>query len=179
MLAELVPVGRVVGVTYLVDDPEISNVPGRYPAHVPRLRDTGPEQVIALGPDLVCAAPYNTADTLKLLERAGLTVYRNEAYHGLDEVETGIEKLGVRVGEPERARAMVARLRERRRLLAERLRDLPHRPRVLFWSAGFTAGTGTTIDDVIREAGGVGPRRGGWRSNWGWRGPSRSRPNGC
>jgi iron complex transport system substrate-binding protein len=73
----------------------------------------------------------------------------------MDEIETGIEQLGERVGEPGRAHDMVTHMRERRRQLADRLCDLPAKPRVLFWSAGFTAGPGSTIDDMIREAGGV------------------------
>ena len=155
MLAELVPTERIVGVTYLADDPEISNVPGRYPGHTPRLRDTDLERVLSLAPDLVCVAPYNTADSLKLLERSGLPIYRNEALHSMDEIEAGVRRLGERVGEPERARKLVERMRDRRRRLADRLHDLPRRPRVLFWSAGITAGRGTTIDDIIREGGGV------------------------
>lgn len=155
MLAELVPPERVVSVTYLADDPGISNVAGGYAGHVPRLRDTDVERILALAPDLICVAPYNTADALKLLERSGLAVYRNEALNSLDEIEVGVQQLGEQVGEPERARALVERLRARRQTLAQRLRDLPHRQRVLFWSAGFTAGRGTTLDDIIREAGGV------------------------
>ena len=155
MLAELVPTERIVAVTYLADDPEISNVAGRYPRRTLRLRDTDLEQIVALAPDLVCVAPYNTADALRLLERSGLSLYRNEASRSIDEIEAGVRWLGERVGEPERARELVGRMRDRRRRLAERLRDLPHRPRVLFWSAGFTAGRGTTIDDIIREGGGV------------------------
>src|SRR5262249_27427163 len=54
ILLELVPVERVVGVTNLVDDPEISSVPGRYPDHVPRLREADAERIIGLNPDLVC-----------------------------------------------------------------------------------------------------------------------------
>ena len=79
MLAELVPVERIVGVTFLADDPEISNVAGHYPGRNPRLRDMNVERIVALAPDLVCVAPYNTADALRLLERSGLSLYRNEA----------------------------------------------------------------------------------------------------
>ena len=50
---------------------------------------------------------------------------------------------------------LVESMRERRRRLADQLHDLPRRPRVLYWAAGYTAGRGTTIDDIIREAGGV------------------------
>jgi iron complex transport system substrate-binding protein len=155
MLAELVPVERVVCVTYLADDPDISNVPDFYPRRIPRLRDTAPERIIALNPDLVCVAPYNSADFLKVMERSGLPVYRNEAYHSIDEIEAGIIDLGKRVGEPARADEVVGRMRKRRKRLADQLRNIGHRPRVLFWSAGFTSGQHTTIDDIIREAGGV------------------------
>jgi iron complex transport system substrate-binding protein len=155
ILAELVPVERIVAVTHFADDPDISNVAGRYPASVARLRNADPERVIALAPDLVCVASYNTADALKLLERAGLPIYRNEALHSLDEVEGGIVKLGARVGAPDAARRLVEQMRTRRRKLAQSLGNLSHRPRVLFWAGGFTAGKRTTVDDVIREAGGV------------------------
>jgi iron complex transport system substrate-binding protein len=46
-------------------------------------------------------------------------------------------------------------MRGRRHQLAEQLHELAQRPRVLYWSSGFTSGQGTTIDDVIRLAGGM------------------------
>jgi iron complex transport system substrate-binding protein len=155
MLAELVPAERVAAVSYLADDPELSNVRGRYPPQIPRVRAADVERVLALAPDLVCVAPYTTADALKLLERSGLALYRNNAVHSFDEIEAGIRQLGERVGEPGRAGAVAQRMQSRRRALARHLKDVPDRPRVLFWSAGFTAGRDTTLDDVIREAGGV------------------------
>ena len=155
ILAELVPVERVVCVTYLADDPEISNVPGRYPERIPRMRDSGAERILDLNADLVCVAPYNSADFLKVIERSGLATYRNEANASIDAIEAGILALGARVGEPARADEIVGRMRSRRQQLLQRLRDVSTRPRVLYWSAGFTAGRGSTIDDVIREGGGV------------------------
>lgn len=155
MLAELVPIDRVVAVSALADDPGISNVSGRYPKQITRVHDANPERIIALAPDLVCVAPYNSADSLKLLERSGLSIYRNDSVHSIAEIEAGLERLGKRVGEPDRARTLVERMRERRRLLVDRLRGVTHRPRILFWSAGFTAGRDSTIDEIIRDAGGV------------------------
>jgi iron complex transport system substrate-binding protein len=154
VLADLVPTERVVAVSHLADDADISNVAGRYPASIPRLRGTDTERLIALAPDLVCVAPYNTADSLKLLERAKLPVYRNEALNSLDEIEAGIVKLGERVGAAENARRVVERMQDRRRALTERVGKVARRPRVLFWAGGYTAGRHTTMDDVIREAGG-------------------------
>src|SRR3954447_6053946 len=155
ILAELVPIDRVVGVTALSDDPELSNVAGVYPREVARFREMNLERLVALGADLVCIAPYNTADSLVLLERSGLSIYRNEAVDSIDEIEAGLLALGARVGEPARARALVERMEEHRRRLAARLEGLSRRPRVLYWSGGFTSGRGTTIDDMIREGGGV------------------------
>lgn len=155
MLADLVPVERLACVTTLADDAELSNVVNVYPAHIPRLRDTAPERIIALCPDLVCVAPYNSADSLKVIERSGLMVYRNECFNTMDEIETAICNLGQYVKEPARAERLVETMRARRKRLAEQLTDVPQRPRVLFWSAGVTAGSRTTIDDIIREAGGL------------------------
>jgi iron complex transport system substrate-binding protein len=155
ILSELVSADRLVCVTQLADDPEMSNVFGHYPASIPRLREADPERIIGLNPDLVCVAPYNSADFLKVMERSGLSTYRNEACDGIDSIERGILKLGKRVGEPGRAQGIVERMRVRRQQLARQLRGVLHRPRVLFWSGGSTAGSGTTIDDIIREAGGI------------------------
>lgn len=155
MLAELVPIERVVAVTVFADDAGISNVSGRYPKDLVRVNDANPERIIALTPDLVCVAPYNSADSLKLLERSGLKIYRNDFVNDMAEIETGLTRLGEQVGEPARARELIEQMRERRRRLADRLRAVSHRPRVLFWSAGFTSGRRSTIDEVIREGGGV------------------------
>ncbi|MHC5540380.1 ABC transporter substrate-binding protein [Singulisphaera rosea] len=154
ILAEIVPKERVVAVTTLADDPEISNVAGVYPKGIPRLRGNDLEPIVTLAPDLVCVAPYNTADFLSLLERSKMPVFRNDALHSIDEIEAGVQTLGERVGEPGRAKAVVERMEARRRRLADRIRGVTDRPRVLYWSAGFTSGSRTTIDDIIREAGG-------------------------
>ena len=155
ILSQLVPAERLACVTYLADDPEISNVPDFYPARIPRLRDRDLERILALEPDLVCVAPYNSADFLKMIERSGIAVYRSEAFHTIDQIEAGILELSHRVGEPERGREIQARMHARRAELANRLRGIARRPGVLFWSGGFTSGKNTTIDDIIREAGGV------------------------
>jgi iron complex transport system substrate-binding protein len=154
ILLDLVPTDRIVGVTTLVDDPEISNVAGKYPANIPRLNEASAERIIGLAPDLVCVAPHNSIDFVNLLKSSGLPVYYNEAVNTIDEVEAGIAKLGERVGEPEKGHQLAARVRQRRNQVAEKVRDVRERPRVLFWSAGFTAGAPSTIDDLIREAGG-------------------------
>jgi iron complex transport system substrate-binding protein len=155
ILLDLVPVERIVGVTDLVDDAEISSVSGCYPAHVRRVHEGDAERIFGLTPDLVCVAPHNSIDFVQMLEHSGLAIFRNESVNSIDEVEAGIEKLGERVGEPERGRRLAEQMRSRRKQIAERLSAMKERPRVLFWSAGFTAGPRSTIDDMIREAGAI------------------------
>ncbi len=155
ILSELVAPARIVCLTSLADDPGISNVASFYPKHIPRLRAADPERIIGLNPDLVCVAPFNSADFLKVMERSGLPTYRNDGIFSMADIETSILQLGNKVGEPERARAMVDRMRERRQALAERDQKVARRPRILYWSAGFTAGRRTTIDDIICDAGGA------------------------
>lgn len=155
VLAELVPLDRIACVTRFADDAEISNVAGFYPSDIPRLQEGSAEQILAFQPDLVCVASFNSADFLKVIKHAGLAAFRNDYCDSIDEIEHGILELGSRVGEPARARQLVGRMRDRRQHLADRLRGVSERPRVLFWSAGFTAGRNTTIDDIIREGGGL------------------------
>jgi iron complex transport system substrate-binding protein len=59
------------------------------------------------------------------------------------------------VGEEARAEALVAGMQARLQALAEQLRPIGTRPRVLYWgSHGYTAGRMTSMDDLITYAGG-------------------------
>ena len=92
-----------------------------------------------------CSQAAGTLGTLAVPQR-GL--------EGIDEIEAGVKRLGERGG---RTRARP----EARRIDARRRRGSPSPPRPAasptraVWAAGVTAGRGTTIDDIIREAGGV------------------------
>ncbi len=151
VLIELVPAERMAAVSSFADR-EMSNVAGKWPAHIPRLA-AEMERTLAARPDLVCVASYTQADVLEQLRRNKLTVFR-WGFGGLDAVEEHIRLLGKAVGEPESAGALADRMAARRKALAERLAGAA-RPRVLYLHHGSTAGTGTTYDDIIREAGGV------------------------
>lgn len=155
VLSALVSPERVVCVTSLVDDADISNVQGFYPANLPRVRELELERIVGLTPDLVCVASYNSADTLQVLERAGLRVHRGPDINSLDEIQSAILDLGEQVGELQRAQDLVQRFANVRKTIGEQLARNQQRPRVLYWASGYTAGKGTTIDNVIREAGGV------------------------
>lgn len=154
MLTTLVEPERMVAVTSLADDAGISNVSGRYPTSIPRIH-ADLEQIITLHPDLVCVAPYNSADFLELLRKSSLPVFRQENIQTFAEVEQGIAALGEQVGASERAKAVVAGMERRLNDLRAALAPATTRPRVLFWSGGWIAGRNTTIGEMIERAGGI------------------------
>ncbi len=153
ILAELAP-DRVIAVTYLVDDADISNASGIYPASLPRLHEKDVERLVAMRPELVCVAGYNDADFLEVVRRSQIPTHRTEAFGSIDDIEATILSLGDRIGNPEKARLLVGRMRRRIAAVVDRVEDVPYRPRVMYWSGGHTAGESTTIDEIIRAAGG-------------------------
>jgi iron complex transport system substrate-binding protein len=153
-LAELVPVERIAAVSMLADDAGYSNVAGKYPPGIPRVGAQDLERIIALRPDLVLVATYNSADFLEQLRRSGHRLHLSDPAVGFDEIGRSLAALGEAVGEPERGRALAEFFAARRAAFAKRL-DGAKRPRVLTLNGMATAGKGTDIDDLIREAGGL------------------------
>jgi iron complex transport system substrate-binding protein len=137
-----------------VDSAGISNVAGRYPASIPRVR-SDLERIIALRPDLVCVASYNTADFLDLLGKSKLPVFKHEDTNSLAGVMKALTALGERVGAQARAKRAVADMTQRLNDLQAALASVSARPKVLYWSDGWTAGGRTTIGEMIERAGGV------------------------
>jgi iron complex transport system substrate-binding protein len=154
ILLELVPPERLVGLTYLVDDPATTPSAVLAPPTAARVTEESPEALLALRPDLVITAGYTRAEPIVLLEAAGVPVVGTGEHATLDDVVDAVTALGDAVGEPDRARALAASLRARIAAVAARPRSTPA-PRVLLWDHGYTYGVGTLADDVIRRAGGV------------------------
>ena len=153
MLSALVPRGRVIAVTRYADDPGVSNVVGFYPASAYRIVQNTLERMLALRPDLVCVAEFSSADFLAQIQDTGLPTHRYATPGGYADIRAGLLALGERVGEPARARTLVATLDQRLEQLAQRLTSATRRPRVLYWTAGRAAGSGTTLGEMIERAG--------------------------
>lgn len=152
MLASLLDVERVAGVTPLVDDPSYSGVAGAYPASTPRVGASA-ERLLALGPDLVVVSGYSHPATVRALVGAGAPVLRLPSGRSLDEVREALVLLSAAVGAEDRASATLARFDEARASLAARRPRAP-RPRALFLAAGgFTHGPGTLIDELLTLGG--------------------------
>jgi iron complex transport system substrate-binding protein len=154
VLAEILPIERLVGVTSLVDERGTSNALGRVPASVPRFPKADLERLLSVRPDLVIVSEYTDADFLKLLEQSGVRHHRMKGLASLPGIRQAVLDLGAAVGEPEGAARLVARFDTILRALESRLHGAP-RPRVLYWAGGLTAGGGTAIGSLIECGGAV------------------------
>lgn len=153
MLFAMVAADRLVGLSSLARDPKYSNVVAEATAHAaPSI--VSAEDVLRLRPDLVIVATYSRAEVAQTLETTGAPVYRMANLDDLDGIMGTIARLGEAVGEPDAAARIVDRMRRRLAAVEARRAGKP-RPRVLSFSGGFTAGRGTSFDDIARRAGGV------------------------
>jgi iron complex transport system substrate-binding protein len=153
ILLALVPAERIAALTYLADDPRFSNVVVEARTVRHRVRANA-EQVIALQPDLILLAAYTSAATKDLLYQAGVALFEFHLYDSLDGIQQNILAVGQAVGEEEHARDLVEEMDRQLETLKVRLAGVS-RLRVLYYAAGgFTAGSGTTMDDLITRAGG-------------------------
>ena len=116
--------------------------------------DRDPEQIIALEPDLILAARYTKIALRELVSQTGAAVSVTTAYSSFEDIENNIASIGRAVGEPERAAALIEEM-------SRRIHDRGALPdsqragwRVLYYTPSrWTAGSNTTIDEVIRLAG--------------------------
>ncbi len=156
ILLALIPTGRILGLSWLVDDPRYSHSvetarPVRHKVHA------NAEQVIALQPDLVIvsASAYTGVTARRLLRASGIPVCEIARYESFAGVQRNVLAVGRAVGALPQARRLIATMDRRLRAVRERVARAP-RPRTLYYfPGGFTAGHGTTLNEMIGWAGGL------------------------
>lgn len=123
--------------------------------HVADLVDVDLERLRRLSPTAVIALHDQEREAAPIRSRLGVDVafLPNRT---LSDLFTDIEGVGSVCGMPTAARTLAASLRARIAAVAQRSSRLRPRPRVLFLLGlpGFSAGSGTFLDDLIRLAGG-------------------------
>lgn len=153
ILADILPIERLVAVTALVDEKGTSNAVGRIPPSVARFPKVDVERLIALKPDLVVVSEYTDADVLRALRQSGLQVHRMTGLNSLEGFKRALLDLGDAVGEKERALRLATDFEARLEDVDRRIGGTP-RPKLLYWASGFTAGSKTAFDALIRCGGG-------------------------
>ncbi|MFC6769278.1 PGF-CTERM-anchored ABC transporter substrate-binding protein [Natrinema soli] len=111
------------------------------------------ERVIDLDPDLVLAANSTDEEHVEQLREAGLTVYHFDAAESLDDVRENVRTTGKLTGECAGAEETVDWMDEQLEIV-ERTLEETDRPLAYYeMGDGYTAGSGTFIDEVLTTAG--------------------------
>jgi iron complex transport system substrate-binding protein len=122
--------------------------------------DATVERTIALDPDLVLAPNTIPDPVVQQLREAGLTVYKFRPAESIDgdaaaSATTVTEKtrlIGRLVGECDGADATARSMERDLDIVRDALRD-ERRPKALYTFFGFTAGSGTFVDEIITTGG--------------------------
>jgi len=154
LLVALAAPGQIAALSHLARDasftPDV-----RANAGYPCLRTGGAEDILGFRPDLVLAAAYTSPETLAILRRAKVGMVVLEHFETLEELYDSTRKIGAALGRSARAEELIGQWKARVAELDKRLRGV--KP-VRVMAAGlypFTAGAGTTFQDMCDHAGAV------------------------
>ena len=140
---------QIAGLTIFARDPEMSAFAGRA-ARIPVTRG-GAEDVLALRPDLILAAPGRRRETMAQLRGRAIATLDVPAAHGYADIVEQVRLVAAATGHPARGEALIAEMDQR---IAALPRDAGRGAVAAYYQRrGFLTGTGTLIDDLMRRVG--------------------------
>jgi iron complex transport system substrate-binding protein len=155
ILLDLVVPERLLGVSYLAKDPAISNITDRLDGIEYTDLIGNPERLISLDADFVIMAKYNDPAALDQLLDADVPVFVLADFNTIDDIRANIRLLGRVTGTEVRAEAMISQMDAQLAAIHEKVKDQTP-VRVLYYEpGGVTYGPGSTVDEIIRLAGGI------------------------
>lgn len=151
LLQSLVDSSRIVGVCALADDSGIHESAGLFKSK-PRV---GPdlEKILTLRPDLVLLGSFNDPDFVTAIRNAGVPAEILESPRSLARIRTFLKQVGTRLGADAKADSLVTWMDSVLADVKARAARCPDRPRVAYWSEGYTAGDSSTIHELLITAG--------------------------
>ena len=151
LLQALVDSSRILAVCALADDSGIHEAAGLFPSK-PRM---GPdlEKILSLRPDLVLLGSFNDPDFVTAIRNSGVPAEILESPRSLARIRTFLKDVGIRLGAPAKSDSLVAWMDSVLADVKARAARCPQRPRVAYWSEGYTAGDSSTIHELLIAAG--------------------------
>jgi iron complex transport system substrate-binding protein len=155
ILFAICPPERIAGISSIALDTSYSKI-----ADEAKARGTttiyGPEDILALKPDLVFIASYSRSEMATLLRAAHAPVYRFSNFDRVEDIANNVLQLGYLIGRDAAAARVVMDMNERMTRARAQAAASGRRPRIMTYDgSGYSAGSATLFDDVIRQAGGV------------------------
>ncbi len=155
ILMELVTPDRIAALTYLADEPSISNITVEAKQVQTKIRANG-EAVIALKPDLVLIADWQSSELIQIMRDAGVPVYVFKSARNIDQVKQNIRDIGRVVGEEEKGATIISRMEESLEKITNKVKTIPEAERKItarFSNMGGSGGIGSTFDSICQYAG--------------------------
>jgi len=153
ILPALVAKSRIVGVTAFASDATMSFAAGEV-GGIAQFAKANAEQAIALKPDVVFASSYTAPGVVKQMADAGIPVVEFTGFSSLADIEAHSTTIATISDDQGRGKALVAAM-QREVAAVEGAVASQAKPRVVFYSYGTVYGSGTTMDELIRAAGGI------------------------
>lgn len=151
LLQALVDSSRVLAVSALADDSGIHEAAGLFPTK-PRI---GPdlERIVAMRPDLVLLGSFHDPAFVDGIRKSGLDVEVLQSPNSLAKVRAYLRTVSTRLGEPAKGDSLVRWMDSILDGVKTKVAKCHDRPRLLYWSEGYTAGDSSTIGDLLQIAG--------------------------
>lgn len=151
MLLSLLPTQRIAGVSRLARDREYAwhwQLAGRVPVH-----DALAEQILALQPDLVLAARYEVGKAAGLLRQLGVRVEVFDSPQSLADIPAHVRSLAALLQVPERGEQLLEQFAVDQQKAAQLVEGLPAPLAMHYAPNGYSAGSLSLINAMLRAAG--------------------------
>jgi iron complex transport system substrate-binding protein len=151
LVLQLLPRDRIASVSWLAADVADSIRPGLMDGVA--VNHALAEDIVAQKPDLLLVSVYTTPTIRRMAAMAGVPMVEVDDAITFDDIRRVTRQVGLAVGEPARAEAMLAQMDAKLAALAAR----PKRPvTVVAWNGGLSVpGRSSLADAIIEAAGGV------------------------
>jgi iron complex transport system substrate-binding protein len=155
ILLAVCPPERVVALSNLAEDGDYSNAVEEA-RRIPGRTTEGPELILQFKPDLIFVASYSRAETVELLKSSKAPVFRFANFDSIDDIKSNIRTVGYAAGTDAAAEKLIGKMDADLAAIRARIPKNESPVRVMSYDKlGYTAGSNTLFDDVVRAAGAV------------------------
>jgi len=155
ILLAICPPERVVALSNMAEDGDYSNAVEEA-RRIPGRTAEGPERILEFNPDLIFVASYSRAETVELLKASKAPVFRFANFDSIADIKSNIRTVGYATGTDAAAEQLIRRMDDDLAAVRARIPKSESPLRVMSYDRlGYTAGSNTIFDDVVRAAGAV------------------------
>ncbi|HHV97388.1 MAG TPA: ABC transporter substrate-binding protein [Clostridiaceae bacterium] len=155
ILPSLVDKSRIAALSYLSEDPGLSNVV-EFAKGIPVKVGMQIENLIALQPDLLLLSDFADPNAVSQLRDANIPVYVMKTPTSVEEARSAVLEIANLVGEIQKGEEVVAWMDEKLKAVEEKVKNLSNEERVRVLTIDaflYTYGKGTSFDSIAQHAG--------------------------